>query len=324
MLPTVTLLLAIELAGSGWFTSTLREGANELANDVIGIMEVWAEPGHDNRGHAKNNSCCAQHRLPAGSLSSADFMKTQRFDGLINLGDHFDLNIISSHNLNNLKAVENGRLMKEYECADKILTEHETLLRTNNPDARFVLLQGNHCFRATRYGEAHTAMIGMIEPDNVLRLAERNIICSASSTMMRSAPKPVTLPSIETERTQPLAVVVKSVSTLLAICALKSRRNQSLRKISRIAVGDLVGQFLSVGQDQDLGGRTVRQDPGRQANRREKSFQMTRRQRDHHPPPFAGGDGVKVAGEQFDVRMHDELLARMQLRECLDGESQKA
>ena len=45
----------------------------------------------------------------------------------------------------------------------------------------------------------------------------------------------VTLPSIETERTQPLAVVMKSVSWLLAIRASKSRRNHALRKISRIA-----------------------------------------------------------------------------------------
>ena len=40
---------------------------------------------------------------------------------------------------------------------------------------------------------------------------------------------------------------------------------------------------------------------------------MTRWQGDHQPPPFAGGDGLKVTRQILDVLVNHELPARIQL-----------
>ncbi len=105
----------------------------------------------------------------------AEFMESRRFDGYLNLGDLIDFSIISSHNIGNLKAVEGGRILEEYRVADAILTQHEKIIRTNNPKAKMVYLEGNHEYRIQRYIEAHPELEGMLEVDKVLNLAKRRI-----------------------------------------------------------------------------------------------------------------------------------------------------
>jgi hypothetical protein len=93
----------------------------------------------------------------------ADFMASRKWDGYLNLGDLIDFSVISSHNIGNLREVENGRILEEYRCADAILTQHEQIIRKANPKAKMVLLEGNHEYRIERYINAHPELEGMIE-----------------------------------------------------------------------------------------------------------------------------------------------------------------
>jgi hypothetical protein len=110
------------------------------------------------------------------SLATVErFMQSKRFDGYLNLGDLCDFGIISTHNANRLREIEGGRIMDEYKIANDILSRHESIVRTNNPNAEMVLLEGNHDYRIERYMDAHPELSGMLEVEKVLRLRERGI-----------------------------------------------------------------------------------------------------------------------------------------------------
>ena len=104
-----------------------------------------------------------------------EFMASRKWDGYLNLGDLFDFGIISSHNKDNLRAVEGGRILEKYRVADAILTKHENIIRGNNPEARMVLLEGNHCFRIEHLIDANPAIEGSLEVEKVLDLNKRRI-----------------------------------------------------------------------------------------------------------------------------------------------------
>jgi hypothetical protein len=101
------------------------------------------------------------------------YMATKRWDEYINLGDFVDLDCISSHNKVNLRAVEGKVVSKDYKAANVILDRHQNIVRSNNPDARFVLLEGNHEYRAERYIDEHPQMRGLMEVEVGLKLEER-------------------------------------------------------------------------------------------------------------------------------------------------------
>jgi hypothetical protein len=103
------------------------------------------------------------------------YMAAHRFDGYLNIGDFLDFDCISSHNLNNLRAVEGKRILADYDHANRILDRHQAIVRKNNPKARFVLLEGNHEQRMDRYLDANPQMEGMMEVDLNLRLDQRGI-----------------------------------------------------------------------------------------------------------------------------------------------------
>lgn len=108
------------------------------------------------------------------SLAAVEkYMKSQKFDYYINLGDFLDLDCISSHNKNNLRQVEGKRILKDYEEANKILDRHQKIVRKNNPKAKFYLLEGNHEYRIERYIDANPQLEGMVEVEKGLRLDER-------------------------------------------------------------------------------------------------------------------------------------------------------
>jgi hypothetical protein len=102
-------------------------------------------------------------------------MKDYRFDGWICLGDLMDFNCISSHNLNNLRAVEGQRIQSDYKIAAKFLDSQATILRKKTPAAKMILLEGNHGQRILRYIDAHPQLEGMIEIPNALELERRKI-----------------------------------------------------------------------------------------------------------------------------------------------------
>jgi hypothetical protein len=107
--------------------------------------------------------------------AAEEFMSSRKWDGYLNLGDLCDFGIISHHNKSNLRIVEKGRILEEYRVADSILSAHERIIRTNNPNARMIYLQANHEFRIEKYIDACPQLEGMLEVDKVLRLKDRKI-----------------------------------------------------------------------------------------------------------------------------------------------------
>ncbi len=100
-------------------------------------------------------------------------MADYRFDGYILIGDFLDFDCISSHNQNNLRAVEGKRLFADYEHAGAILDRHQKIIRANNKNAEFVYIEGNHEARMTRYIDANPALEGMVEVPTALELGRR-------------------------------------------------------------------------------------------------------------------------------------------------------
>lgn len=84
------------------------------------------------------------------------------WDGYINLGDTFDLNVISDHNKGKLKLVEGQRLMDDYRAGNALLTQHFTAM---GGPSKFYLLEGNHEFRVKRYIDAKPELDGFINLD---------------------------------------------------------------------------------------------------------------------------------------------------------------
>ncbi len=110
------------------------------------------------------------------SLAAVEkLMADLRIDQYIQLGDFMDFDCISSHNKNNLRAVEGKRLMKDYESAAKILDRHQAIIRKNNRDAEFVIIEGNHDQRIERYIDANPALEGMVEVPTALEFGRRKI-----------------------------------------------------------------------------------------------------------------------------------------------------
>jgi hypothetical protein len=78
------------------------------------------------------------------------------WSGLIYLGDVLDMNCISSHNENNLRAVEGQRLLNDHKLADElVLKPHEQIIRGSNSAARIIWIQGNHGERVCRWVVCH-------------------------------------------------------------------------------------------------------------------------------------------------------------------------
>jgi hypothetical protein len=103
------------------------------------------------------------------------FMQSRKWDGWLCLGDFVDLDLISHHNLTNYREKEGQRILQQYKRADEILLRHERIIRGRNPQARMIWCEGNHEYRIERLIDEHPVLEGMIEPEIVLRLKERNI-----------------------------------------------------------------------------------------------------------------------------------------------------
>lgn len=108
------------------------------------------------------------------SLAAVEkFMADFRFDYYLIMGDFMDFDCISSHNKNNLRAVEGKRLMKDYEHAGEILDRHQAIIRANNKKAEFIFIEGNHDQRIERYVDANPALEGMVEVPTALEFGRR-------------------------------------------------------------------------------------------------------------------------------------------------------
>lgn len=108
------------------------------------------------------------------SLAAVEkYMAAHKWDYYINIGDFMDFDMISSHNKNNLRAVESRRILADYNKGNEILDRHQKIVKKNNPDANFVLIEGNHEYRVERYIDALPQLEGILEVEKCLNLKER-------------------------------------------------------------------------------------------------------------------------------------------------------
>jgi len=101
------------------------------------------------------------------------YMGEHKFDEYLNLGDFMDFNCISSFNKGQLRKIEGQTVAEDYIHGNKILDRHQALIRKNNPDAKFTLLEGNHEFRVERYIDENPQVRGSVEVEVGLKLKER-------------------------------------------------------------------------------------------------------------------------------------------------------
>ena len=80
------------------------------------------------------------------------------WDGYIHLGDAYDLNVISAHNIGRLRKVENQRLSSDFEMTNAYLTQHWEA--AGKP--KFHLIEGNHENRIERYLDARPELDGIV------------------------------------------------------------------------------------------------------------------------------------------------------------------
>lgn len=110
------------------------------------------------------------------ALSAVEkYMAAHRWDGLLYIGDFLDFDMISSFNVGKPRLTQNRYIEGDYAHANKILDRHQAIVRKRNPKAKFVLLEGNHEERITRFIDSIPALQGTLEVENGLRLEERGI-----------------------------------------------------------------------------------------------------------------------------------------------------
>lgn len=103
------------------------------------------------------------------------YIADQRFDGLVNLGDFMDLNCISHWNEGRPGDTEMMRLEDDWAVGNSILDRQQKILRSKNKDARYVLIEGNHEFRAKDMMARLPALKGSLDVEKNLHLAERGV-----------------------------------------------------------------------------------------------------------------------------------------------------
>lgn len=79
--------------------------------------------------------------------------------GVLQLGDYLDLSILSRFNAENLRAVENGRLEKDFIMARTVFDQ---IYQAAAPE-RFVILEGNHDYRLEVFMDKHPQLSGLLD-----------------------------------------------------------------------------------------------------------------------------------------------------------------
>jgi len=111
------------------------------------------------------------HSLAAVEKLMGDY----RFDGYLQIGDFMDFDCISHHNKSNERAREGKRISADYDAAGAILDRHQAIIRANNKDAQFVIIEGNHEYRMEKYIDEHKEFEGMFEVATALEFGRRKI-----------------------------------------------------------------------------------------------------------------------------------------------------
>lgn len=110
------------------------------------------------------------------SLAAVEnYIAAHRWDGWLQIGDFLDFDTISSFNYGKPRITANRYLNEDIEMANEILDWHQNLVRSNNKQAKFVLLEGNHEERVERWLDANPQFEGILSVPKMLRLKERGI-----------------------------------------------------------------------------------------------------------------------------------------------------
>lgn len=110
------------------------------------------------------------------SLAAVEnFMADYKWDEYVHLGDLLDFDMISKFNADLLRQLETRRILKDYDIANDFLDRHQSIVRKNNKEAKFTLLQGNHEDRMERFLDKAPQFAGLLEVETNLRLAERGV-----------------------------------------------------------------------------------------------------------------------------------------------------
>lgn len=108
------------------------------------------------------------------SLAAVEkFMADRRFDYYINLGDLIDFDYISKYNEHNKRGNEGKRIRKDYALANEMLDRHQEIIKKNNRNAKFILLEGNHDVRVEKFIDKEPMTEGYFELEEGLKLKKR-------------------------------------------------------------------------------------------------------------------------------------------------------
>lgn len=108
------------------------------------------------------------------SLSAFEkFMAAHTWDGYLNLGDFVDMDSISSFNKGKPGNIEGRYLADDFKIANKVLDRHQQIIWSNNPYAKFVLLEGNHEERVDRFLAENPTFKDLFSIEIQLKLKER-------------------------------------------------------------------------------------------------------------------------------------------------------
>jgi len=103
------------------------------------------------------------------------FLAENRFDGWLNLGDFMNFDEIAHFNKNTPRNKFGKSIERSYSIANELLDEQQSLIRGNNPDAEFVMEEGNHEYRVEKFIDERPEFEGFLEVEKNLRLKERGI-----------------------------------------------------------------------------------------------------------------------------------------------------
>ena len=102
------------------------------------------------------------------------YMSDHRWDGCINLGDFLDFAELSKFD-EDAPGRKIDRTSDTFERGREILDRQLAILRKRNKNCRYVLLEGNHDYRAVVYMEKHEELEGTLNVPKNLELAKRRI-----------------------------------------------------------------------------------------------------------------------------------------------------
>lgn len=96
------------------------------------------------------------------------------YDGWLQLGDLLDFNELSKYN-SGYEASIKEEVFETFQAGNKFLDRQQEIIRMGNKNAKFVLLQGNHDYRAVDYSLRFPFLRGVLNYERNLKLKERGI-----------------------------------------------------------------------------------------------------------------------------------------------------